>query len=301
MSCGPGEIGIFEPGPESDSPSGSPFWVKWLRQLWDYDWGEVHATSPILAVASASLGLFVALCVGAWNFLEGEAYVQSAADFLHAGMGVGAIAAVVYVVALVLTPSHLSSEGPRYQRLRHNPALFIPRPPPPRPRPSRHRTTPSCPLIGSGHLLTLTNPQPCDRWQAPHKGGMGRRLPPRRRSPQDQTRFRGQIDPKAPTTRHFDNRNGTTHWFRCGSVGTVQGAYRTPVPDQRDERPTRFSAVPGEHRIRIRECRATRLAPGACTPTVQLFRLTSTATWMVLPESLSRWGPVRGLTSGHCS
>ena len=102
MSCGPGEIGIFEPGPESDSPSGSPFWVKWLRQLWDYDWGEVHATSPILAVASASLGLFVALCVGAWNFLEGEAYVQSAADFLHAGMGVGAIAAVVYVVALVL-------------------------------------------------------------------------------------------------------------------------------------------------------------------------------------------------------
>ena len=75
--------------------------MKWLRQLWDYDWGEVHATSRVLAVASASAGLFAALGVGAWNFLEGKGYIQSAADFLHAGMGVGAIAAVVYVFALV--------------------------------------------------------------------------------------------------------------------------------------------------------------------------------------------------------
>ena len=93
-------------GPEPNSAPGSPLWVKWLRHLWDYDWGEVHATSPALAVASASVGLFVALCVGAWNFLElspeGKDYIQAAADFLQAGMGLSAIAAVLFIVTGVL-------------------------------------------------------------------------------------------------------------------------------------------------------------------------------------------------------
>jgi hypothetical protein len=75
--------------------------VKWLRHVWDYDWGEVHATSRALAVASASAGLFIALCVGAWNFLKDKGFLQAAADFLHARMGVDAIAAVVYVGTVV--------------------------------------------------------------------------------------------------------------------------------------------------------------------------------------------------------
>ena len=101
-SYGLGGNGIVEPGPESESAPGPPFLLRWLRQLWDYDWGEVHATSRALAIASASAGLFVALGVGAWIFLEGKGFLQAAADFLQAGMGVGAIVAVLFVGTLVL-------------------------------------------------------------------------------------------------------------------------------------------------------------------------------------------------------
>ena len=71
---------------------------------------------------------------------------------------------------------NLRNRYPRYQRLRHNAALLLVRPPPTHPSPSRHRKTPSCPLlIGSGHLPTLTNLQAWDGRQPPRKGGMGRR------------------------------------------------------------------------------------------------------------------------------
>ena len=63
----------------------------------------------MLAVASASAGLFIALCVGAWNFLEGKGYLQAAADFLQADMGLGAIAAVLFVAVVVLTVLLVSS------------------------------------------------------------------------------------------------------------------------------------------------------------------------------------------------
>lgn len=53
-------------------------------------------------MASASAGLFVALAFGAWDFFEGTGYIQSWADFLQIGMGLDAIAALVYVFALVV-------------------------------------------------------------------------------------------------------------------------------------------------------------------------------------------------------
>ena len=76
----------------------------------------------------------------------------------------------------VVTPGNLRDRHPRDQRLSNNLALLLMRPSPSRPSPSRHRITPSCPLIRSGHLLTLTNLQAWNDRQPPRKGGMGERI-----------------------------------------------------------------------------------------------------------------------------
>ena len=64
--------------------------------------GEVPAKSRALAVMSASVGLSIALAVGAANLLERKDYFRSVDTFLQSNVGLSALAVVVTAIILVL-------------------------------------------------------------------------------------------------------------------------------------------------------------------------------------------------------
>lgn len=93
-----------------EKPAGggrTPFFLlRWLRQIWDVEWGEVPGTNPVLGVLSASAGLFFALIVGAIQLLRHQDFYQSVWDFLEgsvaAALGLSALAAVALATILAL-------------------------------------------------------------------------------------------------------------------------------------------------------------------------------------------------------
>lgn len=93
---------------ESDRQSSRSFFLfRWLRQIWDWDPGEIPCTSPLLGVASASGGLFVALCVGAVVLLKERGFFRIVWEFIEGSMAaafeVSGIAAVLWTCILIVT------------------------------------------------------------------------------------------------------------------------------------------------------------------------------------------------------
>ena len=77
---------------------------EWLRQAWDFEWGERLAKRPILAVAAASFGMFIVLSVGVlWGFATRDFYAST--DAFVKAMGLAGIvdAAVVAILVIVVT------------------------------------------------------------------------------------------------------------------------------------------------------------------------------------------------------
>ena len=78
--------------------------LEWLRQAWDFEWGERPAKHPTLAVAAASFGMFVVLSVGVlWGFATQDFYA-STEDFVEAVGLPGVVdAAIVAILVIMVT------------------------------------------------------------------------------------------------------------------------------------------------------------------------------------------------------
>ena len=90
----------------TDERVGPFFLLRWLRQVWDMDWGEVPGTTPLYGVLSASAGLFSALLVGAVVVMKDEEFFQSVLEFVHASvaatLGVSGVVAVLLIITLMV-------------------------------------------------------------------------------------------------------------------------------------------------------------------------------------------------------
>ena len=75
---------------------------EWLRQAWDFEWGERRAKSRNWAVAAASFGMFVALSGAVLYGFETRDFYASTEAFVEA-MGLAGIVGVAVVVILVTT------------------------------------------------------------------------------------------------------------------------------------------------------------------------------------------------------
>ena len=85
----------------------TPFFLfRWLRQIWDVQWGEVTGTSRALGVLSATAGLFVWLVVAAVVLLQHRGFYQLVWDFVERSvaerLGLDALLAVALATASLL-------------------------------------------------------------------------------------------------------------------------------------------------------------------------------------------------------
>ena len=75
-----------------------------LRDIWDFDPGDVSGTNRTLCFLSATAGLAVALIVSAVIYLQREDYFQSAAAYVRIGFGVSELVAMAIAALSLLVP-----------------------------------------------------------------------------------------------------------------------------------------------------------------------------------------------------
>ena len=83
--------------------------LKLLRDIWDFDPGDVPGTNRTLGILSASAGLAAALIVSAVIYLQRKDYFQSAATYVRADFGVSELVAVAIATISLLTPIAVTS------------------------------------------------------------------------------------------------------------------------------------------------------------------------------------------------